>query len=95
MAATANTIKDICNTITFGGLTNDQLEEIISAVQYSRAKLARKNKSSLSIGAQVTFVDPRNGRVFNGTVEHIKIKNASVRCNGTLYRVPMNLLSLA
>lgn len=95
MAATTNTITDITNTIMFGGLTNDQLESIIDSVRLAREKLARKNKSALSVGTNVTFTDPRTGKVFNGTVERIKIKNASVRCDGTLYRVPMNLLKVA
>lgn len=94
MAATTSTITDIQNTIMFGGLNNEQLQAVIDAAIFAREKLARKNARSLNVGTQVTFADPRNGRVFNGVVERIKIKNASVRCDGTLYRVPMNMLSV-
>jgi len=87
-------IDSLNSAIIAGNLSNDELDSVIAAVKYARARIARKNAAKLSVGAMVTFTDPRNGDKFKGRVESIKIKNASVRCAGTLYRVPMNLLSL-
>lgn len=86
-------IDQINSAIIAGNLTNEDLESVIAAVKYARARIARKNATKLSVGAMVTFTNPRNGDNFEGRVEAIKIKNASVRCEGMLYRVPMNLLT--
>lgn len=87
-------IDSINSAIVAGNLSNDELDSVIAAVNYARARIARKNAAKLSVGVMVTFTNPRNGDKFKGRVEAIKIKNASVRCAGTLYRVPMNLLTL-
>jgi hypothetical protein len=93
--ATTRTVSAVIleASILSGNFTNEDLNGIARAVNAARASLARKNANTLSVGIKVTFPDSRNNRVLSGTVESIKVKNASVRCAGTLYRVPMNMLT--
>jgi len=85
-----NVIMAINNT----GFTNKQLDEIADAVRYARAKLGHQVASTLSPGAQVKFVSSKSGKVYQGTVESIKIKNAIVQTALGKYRVPMSLLEV-
>jgi hypothetical protein len=49
---------------------------------------------TISIGSNVRFT-AKDGRVFTGTVQGIKIKNAVVQTGMGRYRVPMSLLEVA
>jgi hypothetical protein len=75
-----------------GNFTNDQLNEIADAVKYARAKLTRVVARSLRPGDTVRFTSNRNGRIYQGTLTELKIKNAIVRTNMGIYKVPMNML---
>jgi len=74
--------------------TNDQLNEIIDAVKYARARITERNKRSLRMGDQVSFTSSKTGRVMQGTVEKIAIKFVTVKTNMGLWRVPANMLTV-
>lgn len=84
---------DIKRAIMFGNFTNDELNLISESVRYARAELARSKKQELSVGSQIQFSS--KGKIFHGTIESIKIKNALVSTSGGRYRVPLNMLNIA
>lgn len=73
--------------------TNEDLNQIIEAVKYRRAQLARRNTATLRVGATVSFVG-RNGATVQGTVQKVMIKNVSVKTPTTTWRVPANMLTV-
>ena len=89
-------IGQINTAIITGTFTNEQLTSIVDAVKFARSKVAQQTKNTITLGTQVRFTDPRNGRVHNGTVSKIKIKNILVNCptygRGGLVNVPANML---
>jgi len=74
--------------------SNDQLNEIIDAVKYARARLTEKNKRSLRYGDEVSFTSSKTGRVMQGTVMKIAIKFVTVCTTTGLWRVPANMLTI-
>lgn len=82
----------VCQKIMFGTFTNDELEGIAQALKFARAQLAKTTRRSLVIGDAVKFTDPRNGRVFQGTVDKIKVKYVLVKTALGRYNVPANML---
>ena len=85
-------IQAINGAILAGCFTNDQLNSINDAVRFARSKLVRQVANSLNIGSTVQFTSNRNGKVYKGTIESIKIKNAIVNTQLGRYKVPMNML---
>ena len=85
------TIQEIKAAIISSNLSIDELNEVIEAVKYARTQLGRQVARSISIGSQVRFTG-RDGKVFTGTVQGIKIKNAVVQTQAGRYRVPMSML---
>jgi hypothetical protein len=75
-------------------LSNDDLNRVIDAVKWSRARNARKAAVSLQIGSQVRFDSRRQGLVV-GVLKNIKIKNATVEVNGVRWNVPLAMLEAA
>ena len=88
------TIQEIKAAIIAGNFTAQDLNEVIEAVKYARTQLGRQVARSITVGSQVRFTG-RDGRVFTGTVQGIKIKNAVVQTNAGRYRVPMSMLEAA
>lgn len=88
------TAGQINSAITFQTWNNDQLDSMIIALKYARAKLAKKNIWSYRLGDQVKFTN-RVGRVEVGEVVKIAQKFVSVKCSGTTWRVPANMLEAA
>jgi hypothetical protein len=89
----ANTI---INNIKKATLNNDDINAIVAAIKSARMKLTRESARKLSIGSKVTFKD-RNGIVYVGVVNAVKIKNASVTISSPhtgCYAVPMNMLEI-
>ena len=90
------TINEINAAIIGGSYTNEELSSIVDAVKFARSRVAQQTKNAITLGTQVRFTDPRNGRVHNGTVSKIKIKNILVNCptygRGGLVNVPANML---
>ena len=74
--------------------SNDQLNEIVDAVKYARARLRENTKRSLGYGDQVSFTSSKTGRVMQGTVEKIAIKFVTVKTNMGLWKVPANMLTI-
>ena len=85
-------LVQIVTAINNTGFTNQQLDEIADAVKYARASLGHYVAKTLRPGTQVKFTSSKNGKVYLGTVDSIKIKNAIVTTALGRYRVPMNML---
>jgi hypothetical protein len=88
-------IRQITHAIKFNGLTNDELDQVISALKFARAELAQDNKRTMTVGSQVKFTSARNGRAYLGTVKKVAIKYITVDTGVGLFRVPANMLEAA
>lgn len=89
-----STAQEINAQIISSNLSIDQLNQVIEAVKYARAQLGRQVARTISIGSNVRFT-ARDGQVFTGTVQGIKIKNAVVTTAQGRFQVPMSLLEAA
>jgi len=87
-------ISQINTAIIQGEFTNMQLNSIMDAVKFARARLAESTKRSLMLGDNVSFVSTKTGQTMTGHVTKIAIKYVTVRTLGGLWRVPANMLTL-
>lgn len=87
------TVKEINYSIMFGDLTNEELNSVISAVRFARANLAKINKRSFRIGAEVKFTSSQSGQTYVGLVNKIMRKNVMVQVGSRMWRVPANMLT--
>ena len=85
-------VNSINGAIMRGNLSNDDLNSIMDAVKYARSKLGRAKLRSFGVGDSVKFTSNRNGRVYQGVVEGVKIKNVIVDTAQGRFRVPANML---
>ena len=88
-------IQDVNSAIMFGSFTNEQLESIAAAVKYRRGQIGKETKRELGVGSVVKFTHPKTGRVHQGNVVKIAIKNIKVKEGLTTWNVPANLLTVA
>lgn len=88
-------INTINGAIMRGGYSNDDLNSIMDAVKYARSKLGRAKLRSFGVGDAVKFTSNRNGKVYQGVVEGVKIKNVIVNTSMGRFRVPANMLEAA
>ena len=92
------TIQEINTSIMFSGLSNTQLDSIISAVKYARAQLGKDIKRGLKKGDVVRWTNSRTGSACVGTVQKVAIKYVTVqesgRVVGGLWRIPANMLEV-
>jgi ASC-1-like (ASCH) protein len=88
-------IQDVNSAIMFGSFTNEQLDSVLAAIKYRRSQIGRENKRAIMPGDVVKFTHPRTGRVHQGNVVKIKIKNVQVRDGFTTWNVPANMLTVA
>jgi hypothetical protein len=88
-------INSINGAIMRGGYSNDDLNSIMDAVKYARSKLGRAKLRSFGVGDSVKFTSNKNGRVYQGVVEGVKIKNVIVNTSMGRFRVPANMLESA
>jgi len=88
-------VQDIQFAIINGNLTNDELNIIGDAIKYKRSQVGQQVARELRIGSTVKFTDSRRGSTITGTLEAIKIKNATVSTSMGRYRVPLNMLKAA
>jgi hypothetical protein len=88
-------INTINGAIMRGGYSNDDLNSIMDAVKYARSKLGRAKLRAFGVGDQVQFTSNRNGQVYKGVVEGVKIKNVIVNTQMGRFRVPANMLEAA
>ncbi len=89
------TAEQLASQISFGSFTNQQLNTIAEAIKFRRSQLARETRRSIVPGDTVKFTHPKTGRVHQGSVVKIKIKNVQVREGLTTWNVPANLLTVA
>jgi cell envelope opacity-associated protein A len=85
-------LTEIRSEIVSGVFSNEDLDTISQAVAFARNQLAKKNARVFRSGDLVKFTSNRNGRVYQGTVEKVNIKNIIVRTAVGNYRVPANML---
>lgn len=88
------TIQQVNSAIMFGDFTNEQLSSIADAVKYRRAQIVKETKRSLMAGDVVKFTHPKTGRVHQGNVVKIAIKNIKVKEGFTTWNVPASMLSI-
>jgi hypothetical protein len=88
-------INTINGAIMRGGYSNDDLNSIMDSVKYARSKLGRAKLRSFGVGDSVKFTSNKNGRVYQGVVEGVKIKNVIVNTAMGRFRVPANMLESA
>jgi len=86
------TIDQINTAIVAGKFTDTELCSILESLKYAQARLARRIKSQLSVGDNVTFT--HRGVDYTGHVIKIAVKNVSVRTVQGLYRVPAAMLTI-
>ena len=87
-------IQTVNAEILQGNFTNYQLNSIIDAVKFARARLTERNKRSLRIGDNVNFNSTKQGRNVTGVVMKIAIKYVTVQTSAGLWRVPANMLTV-
>lgn len=85
-------ISEVNTAIIHGSFSNEELTSIIDAVKFARAKLGRKNIYSFSRGAKVQFTNAQ-GRIVQGEVVDVKIKNVIVQTGMTRWKVPASMLT--
>jgi ribosomal protein L35AE/L33A len=87
-------VQEINRAIVSGQLSNADLNSVIDAVKFARARLTRQNKASLMLGDTVQFTSNRTGRTMQGTVQKIAIKFVTVNTPGQgLWKVPASMLT--
>ena len=89
------TIQQVNEAIAFGNFTNEQLSLIADAIKYRRAQIVKDTKRSLIPGDVVRFTHPKTGRVHQGNVVKIAIKNIKVKEGFTTWNVPASMLTVA
>jgi hypothetical protein len=87
-------IQTVNAEILAGNFTNDQLTSIIDAVKFARARMAEKNKRSITLGSNVNFTSTKTGQNYTGVVTKIAIKYVTVKTISGLWRVPANMLTV-
>ena len=88
-------IQLVNQQIMFGSFTNEQLNSIQAAIKFRRGQISKETKRSLMVGDAVKFTHPKTGRVHQGNVVKIAIKNIKVREGLTTWNVPANMLTVA
>jgi ribosomal protein L35AE/L33A len=89
------TIQQVKDAIAFGNFTNEQLSLVADAVKYRRAQIVNETKRALVKGDVVRFTHPKTGRVHQGAVVKIAIKNIKVKEGFTTWNVPASMISIA
>lgn len=72
--------------------TNEDLNELISQIKMRRQQLTKAVVRKVIKGSKVTFTS--RGRVYNGTVMDVKIKNLVVETQYGRYRVPASMVKV-
>jgi|TARA_B100001093_G_scaffold34311_1_gene29638 hypothetical protein len=76
-------------------MDNNQLNEVIDAIQLKRQYLAKQAVKNFIIGDMVQFTSSRTGGKVNGSVVKVNKKYIIVSCHigGVQYRVPATMLT--
>ena len=88
-------IKQVNTAIMQGDFTNEELNSINDAIRFARAQLVVRNKSVLTIGANVKFTSSTRGTI-SGVVKKINRKFIIVDQPGQFrsWKVPANMLEV-
>jgi hypothetical protein len=86
------TIQEVNTAIMFSNFTNEQLNSIVSAVQYARAQLGKQKIRTFTKGDTVKFHSTKRGVTVTGTVTKVAIKYVTVKDGVMLWKVPANML---
>lgn len=87
-------IKEVNQAIMLQSWTNTELSSMIDAVKWSRERLSKQIKRSISVGDNVEFTSNKTGRLMRGHVTKVAIKYVTVNTGLGLWKVPANMLSL-
>jgi hypothetical protein len=87
-------ISQINSAIMQGTWTNDQLTSMIDAVKWARSRLSHQVKFTIKRGSTVKFTSAKTGQPYQGTVEKVAIKFATVSTTQGRWKVPMNMLEV-
>jgi hypothetical protein len=87
-------VQEINSAIIQGTFTNDELTSMIDAVKFARSRLTNQIKFQVRKGSSVKFTSAKNGMTYQGTVEKVAIKYATVNTNLGRWKVPMNMLEV-
>ena len=87
-------IQEINQAIMFGTWTDTELASMVDAIKFARQGLRQTVKRSLQLGTQVKYLSTKQGCWVRGEITKIAQKYATVRSNGQLWRVPMNMLEV-
>jgi hypothetical protein len=88
-------IKQVNSAIMFGTWTDTELTSMLDAIKFARAGLQRHNIRRMSLGSKVKWSSPKNPYGEEGVVEKIAVKYVTVKtANGSLWKVPANMLSV-
>lgn len=88
-------INDITSAIMHQDWTNENLNAMTMAIKYARERLTKKTVWTLTLGADVKFVNSRTGRTHFGKVTKINRKRVIVREGFTNWTVPAAMLEAA
>lgn len=88
MATTFQNVSDFILTRA----SNEDLNELISQIKMRRQQLTKAVVRKVIKGSKVTFTS--RGRVYNGTVMDVKIKNLVVETQLGRYRVPASMVKI-
>ena len=80
-------------TALIGKASNDELEIVRVAFNNRQKALRTEIKTGLSVGDMVSLVHRKFGGKIVGEVMKIKRTKADVMLNGTVYNVPMGMLT--
>ena len=87
-------IKEVNQAIMLQSWTNTELSSMIDAVKWSRERLSKQIKRSISVGDNVEFTSSKSGRLMRGFVTKVAIKYVTVNTGMGLWKVPANMLAL-
>ena len=88
-------IKQINSAIMFGTWTDTELSSMIDAIKFARASLIKQAKYTIKPGTEVKFHSTKRGITVEGKVTKVAQKYATVSTAQGLWKVPMNMLSVA
>ena len=74
-------------------MNNQELNEVVYAVNFRRANLSKMLRKTFKVGDKVNVVERNQSTP--GIIKKIAVKRAIVDMNGMSYRVPLNMLVAA
>ena len=87
--------KQITSAIISNTWTNEELNTMVEAIRFARSGLTKTVARTLQVGTRVRYESSRQGCMVDGEITKVALKYATVRSNGQLWKVPMNMLTVA